>query len=192
MYRLNCRSFRGRAYHDARTWRLRTLRLHANWAPRLQEMYEAYLKWKYNTPETSATTTAPNPSSSESHEPERQASIDEHLSDAGASDTLVPEVKHTSADLPRTPSPISYNFEIEVLDIYTLDNFVTIERSAESRSVAEALMLHGYVANAPETPTLAFSVRTLELFRFIRQRKPSFSVEAFTKVICDIYNVCDF
>ncbi|KAH7904203.1 hypothetical protein BJ138DRAFT_1239965, partial [Hygrophoropsis aurantiaca] len=39
------------------------------------------------------------------------------------------------------------------------------------------------------TPSLAFSLPTLELYRRIRLRKPSFSVEAFAKVLCDLYGI---
>jgi hypothetical protein len=84
------------------------------------------------------------------------------------------------------------SFVIEVLDIYTLAKNTVILQTADSKSVAESLMLHGYVGNSPITPSLAISVRTLELFRHLRLRKPSFSVEAFAKVLCDSYNVSLF
>ncbi|OCH83908.1 hypothetical protein OBBRIDRAFT_815670 [Obba rivulosa] len=58
------------------------------------------------------------------------------------------------------------------------------------RSAAEALTLHGYLATTPVSPSFAISFKTLELFRRLRLRKPSFSAEAFTKVICDFYVVC--
>ena len=86
----------------------------------------------------------------------------------------------------------SFHFVIEVLDIYTLAKNTAILQTADSKSVAESLMLHGYVGNSPLKPSLAISVRTLELFRCIRLRKASFSVEAFAKVLCDLYNVSLF
>ena len=86
----------------------------------------------------------------------------------------------------------SFHFVIEALDIYTLAKNTAILRTADSKSVAESLMLHGYVGNSPLKPSLAVSVRTLELFRRIRLRKASFSVEAFAKVLCDLYNVSVF
>ena len=86
----------------------------------------------------------------------------------------------------------SFNFVIEVLDIYTLAKNTAILQTADSKSVAESLMLHGYVGNSPVTPSLAISVRTLDLFRRLRLRKPSFSVEAFAKVLCDCYNVSPY
>lgn len=54
---------------------------------------------------------------------------------------------------------------------------------------AEALVLAGYLGTTPQTPSIAISITTLELYRRLRLRKPSLSVEAFSKVICDLYEV---
>lgn len=54
---------------------------------------------------------------------------------------------------------------------------------------AVALMSHGLLSNVPLQPSLALSLTTLELYRRLRLRKPSFSVEAFAKVVCDLYMV---
>ena len=43
--------------------------------------------------------------------------------------------------------------------------------------------------NNNNNSTVAVSIKTLELYRRLRRRKPGFSIEAFTKVICDIYMV---
>lgn len=165
---LNCylqgliRRYRGRAYCDGRSWRQRTERLQANWAPRLDEMLEAYLKWKYTTSPESPPASPTATSASDPHTESR----------------------------PGSTEPIAgYNFTIEVLDIYTMTSFVDIPRGEDSKSVAEALMFQGYIGNTPETPTVALSVRTLQLFRHIRLCKPLFSIEAFAWVLCDLYNV---
>lgn len=47
----------------------------------------------------------------------------------------------------------------------------------------------GYLSKTPVNPNVALSFRSLELFHRIRLRKPSFSMEAFTKVVADYYNV---
>ncbi|KAF9490629.1 hypothetical protein BDN71DRAFT_1511118 [Pleurotus eryngii] len=52
-----------------------------------------------------------------------------------------------------------------------------------------ALVQNGYLGASPLVPTLAISLKTLELYRHLRLRKPSFSYEAFMKVLCDLYNV---
>ncbi|KAL6307294.1 hypothetical protein BKA93DRAFT_815978 [Sparassis latifolia] len=82
-----------------------------------------------------------------------------------------------------------YSFTIEVIDIYSLVTSVHVPRTRESRSQAEAIAAQGYLPTTPISPTLAISYKTLELFRRLRLRKPSFSAEAFTKVICDYYAI---
>lgn len=77
----------------------------------------------------------------------------------------------------------------QAIDLFTLTESVTIDRPADSTSVAVDLMRNGWVAKTPENPGAAVSVKTLELFHRLRQRKPSFSAEALTKVICDYYKV---
>ncbi|KAF9489129.1 hypothetical protein BDN71DRAFT_1402123, partial [Pleurotus eryngii] len=47
----------------------------------------------------------------------------------------------------------------------------------------------GYLGMTPITPNLAISLKTLELFRRLRLRKASLSVEAFAKVMCNYYNM---
>lgn len=106
----------------------------------------------------------------------------------------VPSTSEHSSPSPSstsTPSPDdgSGNFSIPVIDIYTLASTVHITRGTDSISPLDALILHGYLGNSPISPNVAVSVKTLELFRRLRLRKASFSVEAFAKVICDLYSV---
>lgn len=82
-------------------------------------------------------------------------------------------------------------FEIDTLDIFSLRSTLCITRPATCISPALALVSHGFLACSPTSPTLAISFPTLELFHRVRLRKPSFSVEAFTKVVLDFYNVSD-
>ena len=56
-------------------------------------------------------------------------------------------------------------------------------------TAVKALMIQGYLATSPVDPTLAISIKTLELFRRLRCRKASLSVEAYAKVLCDLYAV---
>lgn len=93
------------------------------------------------------------------------------------------------ADPPAPPPPSNdFSFSLEVLDIYTLDTSAFIPCSGEELPI-EAVIKRGYLGNSPASPSLAISLRTLELFRRIRLRKSSFSVEAFAKVVCDLYSV---
>jgi hypothetical protein len=85
-------------------------------------------------------------------------------------------------------SPDDFSFPLDVLDIYTLETSVFIPCSGQELPI-QALVKNGYLGNTPKTPSLAISLRTLELFRRMRLRKSSFSVEAFVKVVCDLYSV---
>ena len=76
-----------------------------------------------------------------------------------------------------------------VINIYTLEWSAHIPCGEESESPLEALALSRYLGNKPLNPSLAISIRTLELYRRLRLQKPSFSVEVFAKVVCDLYSV---
>ncbi|KAL6298830.1 hypothetical protein BKA93DRAFT_833746 [Sparassis latifolia] len=56
---------------------------------------------------------------------------------------------------------------------------VHVPRTRESRSQAEAIAAQGYLPTTPISPTLAISYKTLELFRRLHLRKPSFSARSF-------------
>lgn len=81
------------------------------------------------------------------------------------------------------------DFEIRVLDIYTLQQHAHIQHTPQFVTGAATLVFNGYIGTTPLRPSLAFSIKTLELYRRLRLRKPSFSVEAFVKVLCDLYMV---
>jgi hypothetical protein len=85
---------------------------------------------------------------------------------------------------------VDYQYRVSIYDLKSLARTITILRNADSLSPALNLMRHGYLAKSPARPTVAVSINTLELLYRIRQRKPSFSIEAFAKVVCDHYNVC--
>jgi len=104
---------------------------------------------------------------------------------------VAPEPPPTSMDVdPSTETPSAGNtiFTIDVLDIYTLDASVMIS-CPDHNFLVEALVQKGYLGNTPIFPSLAISLKTLELFHCLRLRKSSFSMEAFAKVLCDLYSV---
>ena len=82
------------------------------------------------------------------------------------------------------------SFTLEVLDVFSLKTEATIPIPDDIEERVEALVLNGYLSNVPQRPSLAFSFKTLELFRILRLVKPSFSAEAFVKLICYFYVVC--
>jgi hypothetical protein len=84
--------------------------------------------------------------------------------------------------------PLEYT--VNVFCLFSLEDQVTINRRPDSTSPAIDLTRHGYLAKTPTRPNVAVSIKTLELLYRLRQRKASYSIEAFTKVICDYYQVC--
>ncbi|KAG1777134.1 hypothetical protein EV702DRAFT_970148, partial [Suillus placidus] len=82
-----------------------------------------------------------------------------------------------------------YDFTINTVDIFTLEWSTLNSRSADSRSPSIALVLQGYMGNAPYSPSYAVSLWTLEHYRILRLCKPSLSIEAFVKVVCDSYGI---
>ncbi|KAI0695839.1 hypothetical protein BC835DRAFT_1305892, partial [Cytidiella melzeri] len=103
-----------------------------------------------------------------------------------------PRLDHDEAE-PRPgdqPEPlIDYLYTVNVFNIDTRARSLTIHRRADSISPALDLMQNGYVAKSPSKPTVAVAVDTLALLYRLRQRKPSYSIEAFAKVVCDYYNM---
>lgn len=91
-------------------------------------------------------------------------------------------------DLPEGAAP--GQFDIDILDIYSLRSSATITPTSESMSTAETLVACGYLGTTPVNPSLAISLKTLELLRRLRLFKASFSIEAFAKLLCYYYKVC--
>lgn len=86
-------------------------------------------------------------------------------------------------------TPESPSFSIDVLDFYTLTTTATIPMDSSCETRAEALVLSGYLGTVPLQPSLAVSLKTLELLRCLRLFKASFSIEAFAKLMCHYYSV---
>ncbi|EIW73883.1 hypothetical protein CONPUDRAFT_68205 [Coniophora puteana RWD-64-598 SS2] len=87
------------------------------------------------------------------------------------------------------PGASDYSFTISVLDLFTLSKSIVCTREADSVTPLDALIKQGYLSDVPHRPSMAVSLRTLEHFRLLRLHKPSFSTEAFTKVVCDSYGM---
>ncbi|CAA7264087.1 unnamed protein product [Cyclocybe aegerita] len=150
-----------RRYKDDRTWHRRVERSTANWAPAMDSLVEGYLQWRYGSATPSSTSN-----------PGQQAA------------TSLPPADHDVV----MQEDNSYDFLISVVDLYTLSTTLHVPRTAEM-TTPEALALQGYIPSTPLSPTIAISIKTLELFQRIRLCKASFSVEAFSKVLCDLYGV---
>ena len=135
----------------------------------IKSLTDAFLAWKYGP-----LVQQPNVPSDTARDPDTS----DVPGPPGAPDPGAPDV------------PMAYEWTIDqAFDLFSLVDHVTVTREANSISPAIDLMRHGYIAKTPDTPNAAVSVKTLELFHRLRQRKPSFSAEALTKVICDYYRV---
>ena len=52
------------------------------------------------------------------------------------------------------------------------------------------LLRHGCLSPSPTEVSIAFSLRSLELYRRLRLQQPCLSIQAWLKAICDTHNVC--
>jgi hypothetical protein len=139
----------------------------------MEDLVVAYLKWKYPASPTVE---------------DDSATMAQTVEDDSA--TTAQAVGGDSATVAPLPSESpDFNFTAEAVDLYSLTTSVHITRPPSSKSAAIDAVAHGYLSPIPISPSILVSIPTLELFRRIRLRKPSFSVEAFTKVICDMYSV---
>ncbi|KAJ8691190.1 hypothetical protein PTI98_010784 [Pleurotus ostreatus] len=84
-------------------------------------------------------------------------------------------------------STTNKDFDVFIIDLYTLEHTTTIHWTPDTEA-AVALVRNGYIGASPQAPTLAISLKTLELYHRLHLQKPLFSYEAFTKVLCDLYN----
>ncbi len=177
---------------DARTWRARQEAVHGNWANVMDGVIEAFMGWKYPSSRDEVRTNAAVNKSDSVGAPPVIQTMQDGCERSTAPSTLVDSLPESSTPLHTTAGPrdSQYDFAIRVVDVYTLESIVTITPPADSKSGAAALVMQGYIGASPVNPTLAISIKTLELFRRLRLRKASFSVEAFAKVICDYYMVC--
>jgi hypothetical protein len=90
--------------------------------------------------------------------------------------------------IPLHPLMWTLYYTIDCVYLYTLSTSIHVPHTA-SITAAQALMIQGYLVTSPMDPILAISVKTLELFRRLDCYKASLSVEAYAKVLCDLYTV---
>ncbi|CDO69485.1 hypothetical protein BN946_scf184662.g5 [Trametes cinnabarina] len=83
---------------------------------------------------------------------------------------------------------VDYEFTIKAINIYTMTSSLRVLRTL-NQSACEALVRRGYLGNSPVNPSLAVSLKTLELLCNLKLVKPSFSFEAYAKLICLIYYI---
>jgi hypothetical protein len=180
---------------DERTWRNRLTEFHRSWKPLIDGMADAFLRWKYPG-DVDLDNLLVNSGKMQDALPPQQSSLFGHdftpeTPSVTTNNPTPPHAQGSGHDNTRTdtPSPsISIEIEIPVIDVYTLSMSVKIS-CAGDQTTASTLAGLGFIGNAPFRPSVAISIKTLELYRVLRRRKPSFSVEAFVKVISDLYMV---
>lgn len=172
-----------RYQRDERSWASRLTDLHQNWKPLVEGITNAYLRWKYDDPDGVTS------------EHRSQVPLDSDIVDSAQDPPLNRPTEDPAAQMsPPQPSDDSAtpldptDIEITVIDIYTLSTSIKLSR-VDEETTAVALAGLGFIGNAPFKPSVAISMKTLELYRLLRRRKASFSIEGFVKVICDLYNV---
>ena len=161
---------------DRRTWAQRVCTLDENWKPKIPLLVTAYLRWKHPSPEPIST--HPHLSQEPSAEPHHPDILPSTMSSEDGS----PDPQHPDV------SPVTSAVKIDVIDIYSGATSAEIPVAGD-QTFAEVLVAAGYLGTTPIYPSLAISLRTLELLRVIRLFKASFSIEAFTKMICYMYYV---
>ena len=178
-----------RFQYDQRTWRHRLTHLHRNWKPLIDGMVDAYLRWRY--PDNAQADLG----KAQDSPPHLQSSSTNGFTTTSPPDPdnnpLPPQASKITCDGGTNDSSplISAEVDILVIDIYTLSTSIKIP-SVDDQTTASSLASLGFIGNAPFHPSVAVSMKTLELYRVLRRRKPSFSIEAFVKVVCDLYMVC--
>ena len=172
----------------------------------MEPLADAFLQYKYGAPGTprplpmsaqdveSLKSTTPDPTSTMLPAPFDGA--DQSLdSTANAAPTAPPRPSSSPPSDVRSGHSVTatnvhqVTYTVQVFCLFTLERSTTIARPPESVSAAVDLMAHGYVAKSLAQPTVVVSLKTLELLYRLRQRKASFSIEAFAKLVCDYYQV---
>ncbi|KAJ3524095.1 hypothetical protein NM688_g8622 [Phlebia brevispora] len=151
--------WRGYWASPQKTWKERKARETSAWNTIMDSLVDIYLRTKYPSPYPVSTTT------------DEQSTIPP---------TTIPGLEEYDVDT---------QYTVRTYCIWTLERERTFTRKLNSTSPALELMSLGYVAKSPSRPTVAISLRTLQLLYRLRQRKASFSMEAFAKVICDYYKI---
>ncbi|KAG6874615.1 hypothetical protein C0992_007271 [Termitomyces sp. T32_za158] len=67
--------------------------------------------------------------------------------------------------------------------------YETVSLLAGSPSIAASLVLQGLMPSAPETPTTAFTIRVVELYRTSNLRCPHLTIQPFVKSLCDLHGL---
>lgn len=178
-------SWRQRSVNQQVSWSARRQREMAVWDSVLPALVNAYLQ---HLSASSGETACP-PSTQIPHIPPQMSSDPGPVSPGPEASESFPDIEMLDATSAASEDAGCVSYTLRVYDLFTLQTEVTIQRPQNSVSPVLDLVKNGYIPKTPTQPKIAVSVKTLQLLYYIRQRKPSFSIEAFAKVVCDAYNV---
>lgn len=89
---------------------------------------------------------------------------------------------------PPSSRPLQDWYMVEEIDVFTIGKKKIPLREGDC-SVSSALLHVGLVPCSPLTPTVAVTVRTLELFRNASLRCPHLAIQPFIKSLCDMHGM---
>lgn len=109
--------------------------------------------------------------------------------------TALQEYRFTSlSERPNPPQPEeeerqnSTPVDFPVIDIVSRVRTRRIYFDGVTNTIV-TMLKHGLLAATPVNPQYAISIDTLYFYHRLRLRKPSFSVQAFSKFVCDLYKM---
>ena len=108
-------------YKDPRSWHMCVQHLNTNWALLMPHLTEAYLRWKY-------------PSTTQAERPLHEDPV------CVSDDAIHPSNNPAPGNLPPAPEVGGYDFDIDILDVYSLSTHACIPRSSDSLSTSVDLI----------------------------------------------------
>ncbi|KAF6745727.1 hypothetical protein DFP72DRAFT_1090863, partial [Ephemerocybe angulata] len=85
-------------------------------------------------------------------------------------------------------SEVQGSYRIQVVDCFEMYTHYA-ELRAGDQGIPAALLSQGLVPTAPFSPSTAFTVRTLELYRNVHLRSPSLALQPYIKALCDLQGI---
>lgn len=95
----------------------------------------------------------------------------------------------TEAECTENPTPVvGVDINIPIIDIISKSPSRRIHFDPDIHPIVTMLNA-GILATTPTNPQYGISINTLYFYHRLRLRKPSFSVQAFSKFVCDLYRI---
>ncbi|CDO73886.1 hypothetical protein BN946_scf185016.g43 [Trametes cinnabarina] len=182
-------------YQGTRSWRQRLERADELWTAVLDEITDAYMRWRYpsagslgshsdnpplcplrgrahpaTTPQPSRTPSGlhtQGPNGEEDDVRPSGSNIPRSTDVAGDPSAVAPEDAEGGDLSDAQKRDGTFDFTIDVVDMYSLARQAHVPRDASQTTVI-ALAEQGYLATSPASPSLAITFNTLEHFRLLR------------------------